>query len=391
VRGRTGTAATAATAVAAVGEGVTRVIAQGSARADPLSLARTRHAAAWASAHLVLRSLRSLHRHGDPVPPRADLADARSLPPPATIVRHAARTALRGVAARSRTAWRRGEWFVAVRAQSADGRPEGPVQVLPNPAGRYLADPFLIEVAGRHFLFAEDYSQAARRAVISVSEVGADDAWSPPRTVLERDHHLSYPFVFEHEGAIYMLPETGEAGRIELHRAVEFPDDWTLDRVLLDELTAVDATLHIEDGRLWLFANVIQGPEDPGELWLFTARSLDGEWRSHPQNPIVTDHGSARPAGRLFRRGGVLIRPSQDCSRRYGGAVILNRVDVLSPEEYRESPLDRIEPDWMPGIEGNHTYTFDSRYACLDGYRYVRRLRNRRSQSAVPGARWPIR
>ncbi len=207
--------------------------------------------------------------------------------------------------------------------------------------------------------------------------------------MLERDHHLSYPFVFEHEGAIYMLPETGEAGRIELYRAVEFPDHWTLDRVLLDGLTAVDATLHAEDGVLWLFAHVIEGPEDPGQLWLFTAPSLDAEWRPHPQNPIVTDWGSARPAGRLYRRAGALIRPSQDCSRRYGGAVILNRVDVLSPEEYRESPLDRIEPNWMPGIDGTHTYTFDSRYACLDGHRQVRRLPSRRSPSALPGERRP--
>lgn len=386
VSGRTGAAATA---VACLGEGAMRVIAEGAARADPLSLARTRHAAAWASAHLVLRSLRSLHVQGQWLPARADLAPARGLPSPAATVRHAASTALRGVAAKSRTAWRRGEWFVAVGARSADGRLDGSLEVLPNPAGRYLADPFLIEVAGRHYLFAEDYSHTAGRAVISVSEAGPDALWSPPRTVLERDHHLSYPFVFEHEGAIYMLPETGEAGRIELHRAVEFPDHWTLDRVLLDGLTAVDATLHAEDGVLWLFANVIDGPEDPGQLWLFTASSLDAEWRPHPQNPIVTDWGSSRPAGRLYRRGGALIRPSQDCSRRYGGAVILNRVDVLSPEEYRESPLDRIEPNWMPGIDGTHTYTFDSRYTCLDGHRQVRRLRSRRSPSAVPGERWP--
>jgi hypothetical protein len=376
---------TATTAVAALDDGCTRVIAQGSARADPLSLARTRNAAAWASAHLVLRSLRSLHRDGDPVPHEGDLANPRDLPPPAVTIRHAARTAVRGVAARSRTAWRRGEWFVAVRARSADGRVHGPVHALPNPVGRYLADPCLIEVGARHFLFVEDYSNAARRAVISVTEAGPDGLWSPPRRVLACDHHLSYPFVFEHEGAIYMLPETGQAGRIELHRAVAFPHDWRLDRVLLDGLTAVDATLHIEEGLLWLFANIVEGHGDRGELWLFSSRSLDGEWRAHPQNPIVTDPGTARPAGRLFKRGGVLIRPGQDCSRRYGEAVVLNRVDVLSPREYRETPVGRIEPDWMPGVEGTHTYTFDSRYECLDGYRHVRRLRTRRARGAVRG------
>jgi hypothetical protein len=241
-----------------------------------------------------------------------------------------------------------------------------------------LADPFPVEVDGRHFLFVEDYSHEAGRGAISVTEAGADGTWSPPRRVLEREHHLSYPFVFEHEGEVYMLPETGETGRIELHHAVDFPYGWQLDRVLLDGLTAVDATLHKEDGLFWLFANVVEGEEDRGELWLFSSRSLDGEWRPHARNPIVTDPGTARPAGRLFKRGGILIRPSQDCSRGYGEAVVLNRVDALSPSEYRETPVARIEPNWLTGLEGTHTYTFDSRYEYLDGHRHVGRLRGSR-------------
>ena len=148
--------------------------------------------------------------------------------------------------------------------------------------------------------------------------------------------------------------------------------------MLLDGLTAVDATLHVDGDRLWLFANVVDGPGDRGELWLYSAASLDGEWRPHPRNPVVTDPGRARPAGRLFTRDGVLVRPGQDGSRRYGEAVVLNRVDLLSPSEYRETPVERIDPDWMPGLVGTHTYTFDSRYECLDGIRRVRRLRIRR-------------
>ena len=78
--------------------------------------------------------------------------------------------------------------------------------------------------------------------------------------MLERDHHLSYPFVFEHEGVVYMLPERGEAGRVELHRAVAFPDEWRLDRVLLDGLTAVDATLHVGEARPLAVRTRRQGP-----------------------------------------------------------------------------------------------------------------------------------
>ena len=52
--------------------------------------------------------------------------------------------------------WLRAEWFVAVRARSSDGKADAPPLPLPNPRGRYLADPFPIEVGGRHFLFVED-------------------------------------------------------------------------------------------------------------------------------------------------------------------------------------------------------------------------------------------
>jgi hypothetical protein len=368
---------TAAVALVAVAGGRARVIARAEAHADPLSLARTRDAAAWESARLVVASLQRLARGGRLAPGAAPAAPPAAPSLVATLA-STARTAARGAARRTRSALRRDEWFVAVRERSADGRVRGPLRALPNPPGRYLADPFPIAVDGRHYLFVEDFSHAAGRAVISVCEAGADGAWSPPRTVLARDHHVSYPCVFVCGGEIYLLPETAEAGRIELHRAVEFPDRWRLERVLVDGIDAVDATIHVHDGVVWLFANVRQGHGDRGALHLYSAPALEGRFRPHPGNPVVTDPGSARPAGRLYRSGGDLIRPGQDCARRYGGAVVLNRVDVLTPDAYRETAVERIEPDWMPGLDGTHTLTFDSRFECLDGRRSVPHLRLRR-------------
>ena len=40
-----------------------------------------------------------------------------------------------------------------------------------------------------------------------------------------------------------------------------------------------------------------------------------------------------RPAGPLFRSGGILYRPSQDCSFTYGHSVSINRVDALTEGE----------------------------------------------------------
>jgi hypothetical protein len=144
---------------------------------------------------------------------------------------------------------------VVRRSPGEDGRGHvrGPLRRIPNPPGRYLADPFPFEHGGRHYLFVEDYSVKNAQGVISVLESAPHGFWSHPRPVMRRDHHLSYPFVFEHDGVTYMIPETGEAGRVELHRVVDFPDTCVLERVLLDGLTAVDATVHADDGLLWLF------------------------------------------------------------------------------------------------------------------------------------------
>ena len=77
--------------------------------------------------------------------------------------------------------------------------------------------------------------------------------WARLRVVIEKDYHLSYPFLFEWEGQCYMMPETAENRTIELYLAVEFPNRWTLDRVLMDGLYAVDATLVFHNGRYWMF------------------------------------------------------------------------------------------------------------------------------------------
>lgn len=376
LRGRRPTTATALVRV----DGVRwRQIARTTSPVHPLSLTRTRNRAAWASAHMLVRALRAAATSARPPSAPGRPAVAVAVPPSGTATAvHAAAAGGRVLAARARAAWSRPEWFVAVRTRSADGAVAGPFRPLPNPPGRYLADPFPFALGDSAHLFVEDYSRAAGKAVISVCDELPGGGWSPPRPVLEAAHHLSYPLVFAHAGGVYMLPEAGESGRVQLFRARAFPDEWEPDRVLLDGLRAVDATLHAQDGVLWLFAHVVEGPGDAGALHLWSAATLDGPWTPHPCNPVATDPCGARPAGRLFRRDGLLIRPGQDCTRRYGEAVVFNRVDALTPRDYAETPIGRLDPDWLPGLLGTHTFTLDDRHEWVDGERRTPRALRRR-------------
>ena len=216
---------------------------------------------------------------------------------------------------------------------------------LDPPAGWFWADPFPIERDGRYWIFFEEQPLGAAKAHISVVEVRKDGTTWGPVKVLERPYHLSYPFLVEEGGELYMVPETADNNTVEVYRCLGFPAKWKLERVLLEGVRCVDATLHREDGRWWMFANAAApGAELNDELAIYSAEALLGEWRPHRRNPVKSDVRSSRPAGRLFRRGDGLYRPGQICTPLYGAGIALNRVTRLTSEEYAEEEAARIEP-----------------------------------------------
>ncbi|GGE10620.1 hypothetical protein GCM10011390_32100 [Aureimonas endophytica] len=223
---------------------------------------------------------------------------------------------------------------------------------LPDDGRRFYADPFAIEHAGRLWLFVEDFVHRLGKGLISAVEIGPDGPVGAPRPVLEWSCHLSYPFVFAREGEIWMVPETGGAGTIELFRATAFPGGWVREATLVSGVTASDATLvEQEDGTWWLFATVRDGGgafSDALHLWW--APDFRGPWTPHPGNPVLIDIAAARPAGAMLRRGGALWRPVQDCGAGYGAALALARVDRLDREGFAQTvtAVLRPGPNW-PG------------------------------------------
>src|SRR5690606_21018624 len=110
-------------------------------------------------------------------------------------------------------------------------------------------------------------------------------------------------------------PETSENKTIELYKCVDFPYKWELSKVLMNNVSAVDSTILKHNNKYWLFCNIKEneGASSLDELFLFYSDSLqEGEWISHPLNPIVSDVSQSRPAGHIFKENGRLYRPSQN-------------------------------------------------------------------------------
>jgi hypothetical protein len=301
-------------------------------------------------------------------------ASRRMLPPPGNFgaVSMIARQALRAASIRWDARGRSAKWFVAARNNRQLFRtcqnhfvPEA-FYDIPSPARSQFADPFVFEENRRNWLFVEEIPVGTSKGRLAVMELNSSGAGEPV-TILERPYHLSYPFVFRDGGEMFMIPETSANNDIQLFRATRFPFEWSLETVLCSNVRAVDTTPLLLDG-IWYFFTT--SARLGNETFLFWAESLDGEWHYHPRNPICSDVRRARGAGPLFRSGGELIRPAQDCSVRYGYAIALNRVLKISPSDYAEEVIEVINPKWRKGLLGTHTLSSNDSFEVTDGLRY---------------------
>jgi hypothetical protein len=278
-------------------------------------------------------------------------------------------------------------WSTAVFRRNRDSHPvaaaAGPIHVLPDDGQRFYADPFLFTEGGRTWLFVEELDYRDGKGVISCATVADDGTVLTPEPVLTRAYHLSYPLVFRHADAIYMIPETGQNRTVELYRAESFPSGWTLVSVLLSDVRLVDATLVEHDGLWWMFGAIAEnGGSSQDELAIFYSDRLEGPWRPHASNPVKSDCRSARPAGSIVKMGDRLYRPAQDCEAGYGAGLVWMEIEELTPLGFREREIGRWNGDQFLPAEGLHTFNQSGRWAAFDVNRTLWKWRAAASQTA---------
>jgi hypothetical protein len=365
--------------IRASGDVPPRLAYQSWSRTHPLSPARTRAQLQQKTSDFAWRALRELHRSGRAWLDQCKVVretEAGSSPPSnAELLKTLPGIGRRIVQRALQKAVSVDQWFLAWRFRETrfgDARAippdlNGYKRVIP-PKDRDWADPFAIEKNGRYFVFFEELPYAAGKAHISMVEVKRDGSHSAPVRVLERDCHLSYPFLIEQGGELYMIPESARSQSLDVYRCVDFPRRWKLEKTLLEGVRLVDATFHRSADRWWMFANAAANGSwvFDEELHLFHAEELLGPWRAHARNPVKFDARCSRPAGHLFRCGGGLYRPSQICVPRYGAGLAIHRVTRLTPEAYVERQVERIIP--AAGLLGLHTVNCAGDLTVIDAF-----------------------
>lgn len=233
----------------------------------------------------------------------------------------------------------------------------------------YFADPMGATIGDKRVVLCESYDFETQLGSISALDID-ERGWIPAVVpVLRLQVHASYPYLFTVGDDLYCIPETSQARQATLYKLTDIRDRPSVMKKLLVDQACLDPTLFRHEGRWWLFCtDAVDGEHTKLHIW--HAADLFGEFIPHPLNPVKIDVRSARPAGTPFTHEERLFRPSQDCSRTYGGAVTINEIMELSPTTFRERPVASVKPLMRSGYaHGIHTLSSFGEMTLIDSKR----------------------
>jgi hypothetical protein len=235
---------------------------------------------------------------------------------------------------------------------------------------RFLADPFaVVDKDDKNMLhiFYETYPFTDARGKLDY--IRYDGSFGPEHTLIKEPFHLSYPYPIRHKGQYYLVPESYEASRVFMYKAMDFPLTWEKSHVLMDGFPGIDSTIIEHEGIFWMFTTD-RRDGFRHNLQLFFSEDLFGKWIPHPGNPVKTDIRSARPAGTPFRYMGDWYRPSMDYADKIEGRIYINKVLKLSKTDYNEVTFRIIDPYTDTLFSDKiHTLCEAGEYTIIDGGR----------------------
>ncbi len=245
-----------------------------------------------------------------------------------------------------------GEWSVAIK------RSDKEVYLVQNEKRKeyWIADPFLYRHNDKYYLFCEKYLRKKDKGTIGAFEVNEDLSLTDLGIVLEESHHLSYPHMFEINGAIYMIPESSGARSIDLYICAEFPLHWKKIKTLANDVYAVDSNTFVIDGKRYLLTYIYREGVPYLSLYGFDETTLTLKLLSE----CAYHDNIGRGAGNIFLKDNVLIRPTQNQRLKYGESVFFNEINidngVCSESFVRELKISDIKTDGKNEYKRIHTY-----------------------------------
>lgn len=216
----------------------------------------------------------------------------------------------------------------------------------------WFADPFILDITDSEIhVLAEEFYEPKQRGRITHLILDKDTLeMIQKKVILELMTHLSFPAIIRKGGKIFIYPENGESGTLNLYQY--FPDNNKCIKVktILKESVA-DAVITTIDGKDYLFCT--KQPSPNGTILNIYQKNEDNAFVS--KEDYVFDEHVARMAGDFFEFKGKLFRPTQECNIQYGHAVTIQEV-IREKGGFLFREIRRMQSVHPQLTEGMHTF-----------------------------------
>lgn len=267
------------------------------------------------------------------------------------------------------------EWGVAIRERKAfsllfdETLPSSHIFTPIHNSFRYwAADPFIIDFEGKTLLFVELYDRLKRKGLLGYMDI-TEGVKSKFKVVFETNCHLSYPLCFILDGELYAIPESNNIKKLLLLKWDSDKEIFYAVGTFMEGYCLADSTFILKDDDIYMLSTEVTKEDNVSTLSIF--KRVGEKFIATSINPVVKDITTARNGGNIIRKDGSLYRVSQDCSKGYGSALNLMRIENLSLDNYHETLVKKILPSHIMvkdhrHIDGIHTYNYNDRWEVID-------------------------
>lgn len=246
----------------------------------------------------------------------------------------------------------------------------------------WVADPFIFEKDGNTYVFYELFDLIKRKGCIAFSKLVEESQLTEPKIII-CGNHKSFPFIFEYENEIFIIPESCEDNSVCIYQAKSFPDEWVKTKDLLTDVFATDSISFCYDNKRYLLTSeqYIMPPFNKlVSCWvknrLYEISEKSREFYSLNKGIVVAEGDEGiRNAGAIFKDKNKLIRPGQNSPNNvYGKGLAFFVIKSICP--YNEELLLKINGEEMSKhiiyacnskeLIGTHTYNSSQNYEIID-------------------------
>ena len=236
---------------------------------------------------------------------------------------------------------------------------------------QFWADPFFFAYQDKWLVFYEDYHYMKQYGTISCCLLNQQFEMLEQKELLDTGYHLSYPNYYQHDGKVFILPESSMEGGLHAHELDLNTLQIIRRHTILPHLPLLDSTILFHDNKFWIFATQ-RGNNSNKDLYIFYSDQWDGIYSSHEKNPVKSDLFGSRPAGQFFKHMGKIYRPAQNASSHYGQSVIIHEITELTTSTFKETYVTEITPAINSNYNfGIHTINLSNNVIVVDGLRRI--------------------